>query len=184
MSLSQYVLLAALIGPQMESGSGTVGTPNTASPQVTSETTFPNFAAARTAVTQALRDSNRSQPRNAFETTPTVLAVYRQLSRSGQISADERRPLQSSLRARLLDLQDALRRRAIRDRASHAGGGAVAARAQELIDLITTTIEPESWAINGGRGTIVFYAPLNVLVVRQTAEVHHQIGGTFNQLRR
>ena len=36
----------------------------------------------------------------------------------------------------------------------------------------------------GGNGTLYFYQPLNVLVVRQTAEVHEQIGDAFGQLRR
>jgi hypothetical protein len=38
--------------------------------------------------------------------------------------------------------------------------------------------------LNGGEGTLFFYAPLNVLVVRQTAEVHEQLGGNLGQLRR
>ncbi len=61
------------------------------------------------------------------------------------------------------------------------GGGELAA-AQKLIDLIQNTIEPDSWQVNGGRGTISYYAPLRVLVIRQTGEVHHQLGGALQQL--
>ncbi len=70
------------------------------------------------------------------------------------------------------------------DVATGAGGGLTAARAQELIDLITNTVAPESWDVNGGNGRIMFYSPLNVLVIRATGEVHEQVGGTLGQLKR
>ena len=63
-------------------------------------------------------------------------------------------------------------------------GPADTAQARRLIDLIQTTIAPETWEVNGGRGTIRYYSPLQVLVVRQTGEVHHQLGGVVGQLRR
>lgn len=69
-------------------------------------------------------------------------------------------------------------------RASAAGGSAEAASAQQLIDLIQNTIEPDSWDVNGGKGRAMFYSPLNVLVIRNTGEVHEQIGGTLGQLRK
>ncbi len=56
--------------------------------------------------------------------------------------------------------------------------------AMELISLIEDTIAPDSWEVRGGRGSIRFFSPLNVLVIRATGEVHHQIGGTLEQLRR
>jgi hypothetical protein len=61
-----------------------------------------------------------------------------------------------------------------------AGGTAAElAGAQALIDLITRTIEPDSWAENGGRGTISYFAPVHALVVRNTLHVHEQIGGVL-----
>jgi len=64
------------------------------------------------------------------------------------------------------------------------GGGAVdARRASELIDLITTTIAPETWDIHGGKGSIAYYSNLRVLVIRQTQEVHEKIGGIQRLLR-
>jgi len=47
---------------------------------------------------------------------------------------------------------------------------------QKLIDLITTTVEPQSWAVNGGTGTIVAYR--KKLVVRNSLRVHRLLAGT------
>ena len=46
---------------------------------------------------------------------------------------------------------------------------------EQLIDLITTTIEPDSWAAAGGTGTITPYK--GTLVVRNTLLVHQRIWG-------
>ena len=75
------------------------------------------------------------------------------------------------------------RQRGKRQIASAAGGSATRARAGQLIRLIQSTIDPDSWDVNGGTNSIRFYAPLNVLVVRATGEVHHQIGGTLPNLK-
>ena len=64
------------------------------------------------------------------------------------------------------------------------GGGSVADNADQLIELIQTSIAPETWDVNGGNGTIFFYAPLNALVVRATSEIHFQLGGPVEGLRR
>lgn len=64
------------------------------------------------------------------------------------------------------------------------GGGAMDRKgAQELIELITTTIDPETWDINGGKGSIFYFSNLQVLVIRQTQEVHEKIGGVTKQLK-
>lgn len=54
------------------------------------------------------------------------------------------------------------------------GGAAVADHAAELIELITTTLAPETWEQNGGEGSIYYFNNFRVLVVRQTAEIHHR----------
>jgi len=64
------------------------------------------------------------------------------------------------------------------------GGGAVNDHAQELIDLIQRTISPNSWDVNGGAGSIVYYRPVMGLVVRTTAEVHGDVAGVLEALRR
>ena len=53
-----------------------------------------------------------------------------------------------------------------------------------LVELIQTTIQPDFWDVNGGPGTIVYYAPLHALVVRATSEVHHKIGGAVKVIRK
>ena len=50
-------------------------------------------------------------------------------------------------------------------------------RIENLIQLIRSTVEPESWRGQGGEGTIVAFN--RTLVVRNTIEVHTQIGGPF-----
>lgn len=49
------------------------------------------------------------------------------------------------------------------------------AQVQELINLITSAIEPTTWRVNGGKGTIVFFK--GKLVVRNNAGVHEKLGG-------
>lgn len=46
---------------------------------------------------------------------------------------------------------------------------------RQLIAAITATIEPSSWAVNGGPGTIVAFR--DKLVIRNSPLVHQQIGG-------
>ncbi len=43
---------------------------------------------------------------------------------------------------------------------------------QSLIEMIVTTIDPDSWDCRGGPGTIRYYAPTRSIIVRQSAEVH------------
>ena len=57
------------------------------------------------------------------------------------------------------------------------GGRGAEDNGEELVELIRTVIAPETWDVNGGPGTIVYYRPLKVLVVRQTRPVHWLIGG-------
>lgn len=55
---------------------------------------------------------------------------------------------------------------------------------QSLINLIQDTIDPDSWESRGGGGSIYYYAPLHALVIRQTEDVHRQIGGVLGNLNR
>ena len=54
----------------------------------------------------------------------------------------------------------------------------------DLIDLIERTINPSFWDVVGGPGTIIYYQPLQCLVVRATAEVHGNVGGLLGDVRR
>jgi hypothetical protein len=53
----------------------------------------------------------------------------------------------------------------------------------DLVALIERTINPAFWDVVGGPGTIVYYRPLQCLVVRATAEVHGRVGGLVDNLR-
>lgn len=44
---------------------------------------------------------------------------------------------------------------------------------KKVIDMITQTIDPPSWKVNGGKGTIVFFK--GKLVIRNNAEVHQRL---------
>ena len=66
------------------------------------------------------------------------------------------------------------------------GGNAGAAEldsARQLIDLIESTIDPNTWEANGGQATAVYYAPLHVLVVRANSNVHAQVSLLLAKLR-
>ncbi|MEO8498210.1 MAG: hypothetical protein ABI614_24355 [Planctomycetota bacterium] len=63
------------------------------------------------------------------------------------------------------------------------GGGAIPDYGPDLVALIERTIAPEFWDVAGGPGTIFYYAPLRVLVVRATSEVHQDVGGVLGGLR-
>ena len=72
-----------------------------------------------------------------------------------------------------------------------AGGGAIGgieqqtqANGEALVDLIETTIAPDTWDIRGGPGTIVYFNPLRALVVRQTGDAHDALSDVLGGLRR
>lgn len=177
---TSWIVAALLVGPVVDPSAA----PSRNSTAHEAIGPFADVRTARDAVAGVLRESNRAAGRDPLETGPAVIDVYRRLNDSTQVAAAERRRLQTRLRTRLVELRDVLSRRVLRANrgASHSGGGA--GPAQELIDLIQNTIAPESWAANGGSGTMMFYAPQNLLVVRQTAEAHAQVGSVLGQLRR
>jgi hypothetical protein len=47
------------------------------------------------------------------------------------------------------------------------------------LEMIVTTIDPDSWAQRGGPGTIQYYPPKRAIIVRQSAEVHVMIKGSM-----
>jgi hypothetical protein len=62
------------------------------------------------------------------------------------------------------------------------GGGALGQaqmvqNAKMIIDMITSSVDPPSWQVNGGLGTISFNLATMSLVVKQSAEVHSMLGG-------
>jgi type II secretory pathway component GspD/PulD (secretin) len=53
-----------------------------------------------------------------------------------------------------------------------------------LMDLITSTIAPQSWDARGGSGQIDYYPMGRALVIKQTPDVHEQIADLLAALRR
>ncbi len=66
-----------------------------------------------------------------------------------------------------------------------APGGNAAAResAQQLMDVITGSIQPESWEDYGGTGVIRYFALGHALVITATSDVHNGVGDLIEQLR-
>lgn len=62
------------------------------------------------------------------------------------------------------------------------GGGTITA-ANNLIQIIITTIDPEGWQENGGTHVIEYWAQGMALVVAAPADVHEAIGGSLGGMR-
>jgi general secretion pathway protein D len=68
--------------------------------------------------------------------------------------------------------------------ASGAGGGGSFADFQSLIDLIQTTVSPDTWDALGGPSTMREYPQNLSLVISTTSDVHDQITDLLESLRR
>jgi len=63
-------------------------------------------------------------------------------------------------------------------------GGGIQPNFDELMELITTTVVPESWEELGGPGSIAPFSTNLSLVISQTQEVHDKLADLLEQLRR
>lgn len=63
-------------------------------------------------------------------------------------------------------------------------GGSVAMDFDTLIDLVTSTIEPDSWQDVGGSGAINGHESSRTLIVSTRRDIHHKIAGLINTIRR
>jgi hypothetical protein len=63
------------------------------------------------------------------------------------------------------------------------GGGTISG-ANNLIQIIITTIDPEGWQVNGGTYVIEYWANGMALVVAAPIDVHEAIGGSLTGMRR
>ena len=52
-----------------------------------------------------------------------------------------------------------------------------------LIDLVTSTIQPDTWTDNGGQGSISGFPRGSLLVVSQTDDIHEDLQQLLNMLR-
>jgi len=153
---------------------------------------------------RALQRASKRANAKPEDVVMDLVKVYGHLGRATGIAHSEVTRMRSVVKARLEKLRgrlfrDNLRRKKemARERRRSRGrqDGAVSNRplslagaseiqcANELIELIQTMIEPESWEVNGGIGSIRYFPLLKVLVIRQTRKVHEQIGGAFGAFR-
>ena len=166
----------------------------------------PKLEDVQKAYLEGLRSSARRARPKLPKVVPALVEVYQDLGKVEGISFAERSRMQGVVKARLEEFRDKLIREVLRnkkladrkkrrsqrepaqkpvdEKAQMLAGGGAGAQAIQLIDLIQNTIEPDSWQVNGGKGSIYYFDQLKVLVIRQTGEVHHQIGDVLEQLRR
>lgn len=143
---------------------------------------------------RTLRRAARKATADPFQLASQLVGLYAEISDPDSLPYSERQRAMRYLRldlrkmsGKLVNIREddqpkARRRRPARRVGSplaSAAGPETVARANQLIRLIQSTVCPESWDVNGGKGSIGFYEPLNVLVVRASAEVHGQVGGTL-----
>ena len=67
--------------------------------------------------------------------------------------------------------------------AAASGNAAERESARELMDVITGSIQPESWEDVGGKGVIRYFALGHALVITATSDVHNNVGNLIQQLR-
>jgi hypothetical protein len=117
--------------------------------------------------------------------TRALVKLHAQLVEDTALTTDERTHLMGVIRSRLSRVESRLKQRIKRqDSTAGRGGAAADDSGPELVELIQTVIAPQSWAVHGGPGTMRYYRPLRVLVIRQTSEVHEQLGGVLRQMRK
>ena len=161
------------------------------------EIASPGPRALRSAIRAALRETAKAP--DAAESARRLVPLYAELQQDTRMAESDRKHYLAILRGRLTKLQakiesdsrDSLENPpgsepalASASIAAHArGGGPVRDNGRELVELIQRTIAPDTWDVNGGLGSIIYYQPLRVLVVRQTAENHGIVGGVVGGLR-
>jgi hypothetical protein len=53
--------------------------------------------------------------------------------------------------------------------------------ATQIINLIQTSVEPSSWQVNGGPGSIMFHEPSMSLIIRNSAEMHYSLASPLGR---
>jgi hypothetical protein len=51
------------------------------------------------------------------------------------------------------------------------------------LELIQDTIAPTTWDVHGGHGVVRYWAPGHALIIRQTGDVHEQLGRLLMEMR-
>lgn len=145
------LMLVASVWPGFENGLSAAEKSAKAGESITQ---FGSLSEAREAVTRVLQAAARTGSRPSQETITALAATYQQLARSEKIAAADRNRLLARLRSRLSEQELAIRRE---KQAGTPLAGGVANDAEMLLELIQATVAPETWEINGGRGSIYYF---------------------------
>jgi hypothetical protein len=192
---------------------GPAGVRNEYNPSQDSQSAKPiakNPQEMRAAVHKNLRAAATESGAAKNDAIRGLTTLFVELSHDTQMGEEERLTLGRTIRARLVKVKEQIEkgakaRPATKAVAESAGsnsspnqltssydyqrptarGGAAGPDddGQALVDLIQKTIAPETWDLTGGLGTIRYFSPLQVIVVRQTAETHDQLQGVLQGLR-
>ena len=158
------------------------------------------------AVQESLRRWARRDDSSADRAAHELLELYAEVGGHPTLARECRNALSARLRSRLAGLAQQI---AVRDAKTvrvpngnqpwlAQGGGPGAQLApggnqgndagayvgSDLAEVIRRTIAPSTWDVNGGQGVIVLWRPGNALVIRQSQEVHAQVGQLLNALGR
>ena len=126
-----------------------------------------------------------------------IEVTFRQISRSGDSSRVQRSPYaRTASRADVSDSANVVQWEATQSRwLDQITGGPLATLGQlpgnfappftdrELIDLITSTVDPSSWRINGGEGDVQYYSPALALIVFNSMKVQDEVHDLLLRLR-
>jgi hypothetical protein len=154
---------------------------------------------ARLLVRAGLADAARIARTDRQAAARGLLPLYERLRDDDQLPEGTRRRHLRSVGVRLTRLAREIARLDRRDRpggaasasaASHdasphaaAGGRPQRDTGWQLVELIQNTVSPDHWDVNGGPGSIFYYAPLRVLVVRASGSGHEGVGDALGGLR-
>jgi hypothetical protein len=115
----------------------------------------------RSAMRSALASESRAEsPQQRWAAVADIVRYYGELKTNDRMAYRERIRWRAKLRSRLGRVADDLRRETARTSGSHeratgaAGGQAVDDPAAALVELIESSLSPESWAKHGGRGVV------------------------------
>lgn len=185
---SVVCLLAVLTAPPVVDSTDEV---KTVTAEVAEQPPLKPFEIRR-ALHTALKDEATSETfQDRYDATERICALFAEVMLNQDFPDYDRQKWRGRLVSRLRSVRDDLQKQPQEETANASpsnpqarGGGAIHQRgADELIDLITTTIDPETWDVHGGNGSIFYYSNLRVLVISQTQEVHEKIGGIQRGLR-
>ena len=136
-------------------------------------------------LTAIKRDLERQIAREEKESPPAVIGrnYASPVETEQQVNEQQVNELSEASAARPAYSPEELASPAAEKEAAFGGGAMRGDWGRTLVALIERTIAPDKWDTVGGPFSIMYYAPLKVLVVRATGEVHNDVGGVLGGLR-